>query len=124
MEEGKGRPGRPKGGKRYGGRPKGKPNKTTIEVRDAYKQLVENNLENIEGWLKAVAGYAPDKALDFMLKFSEYFIPKLNRTEVTGLNGGAIEHNVTWVVPNANQLAIEPKKEDDEDNVSEAVLVP
>ena len=33
------------------GRPKGKPNKTTAEIREAYQKLVEDNLTNMTEWL-------------------------------------------------------------------------
>ena len=53
------------------GRPKGKPNKTTAEIREAYQLLVENNLENMTLWLTDVAADSPEKAMDLMLKLSE-----------------------------------------------------
>jgi hypothetical protein len=76
-----------KGHEKIGGKKKGTPNKVTSEVREKFKELVEGNLHNIQGWLDRVATTDPDKALDFMLKFSEYFIPKLQRTELTGQDG-------------------------------------
>ncbi len=58
----------------------------------------------MERWLQRVAegdevlGLKPDphKALDIMLKMSEYHIPKLARTEISGVDGGPQEHRVTW----------------------------
>jgi hypothetical protein len=38
-------------------------------------------------WLEEVAEDDPNKALDMMLKLSEYFIPKLARQELTGADG-------------------------------------
>lgn len=84
-------------GKKIAGRKAGVPNKITGEVREAYKSFVENNIPNLELWMQRVAIKEPDKALDFMLKFSEYFIPKLNRTELTGKDEGSIL--VDWVIP-------------------------
>ena len=69
------------------GRPKGIPNKTTKEIREAYQKLTEDNLENMSIWLGQVAADSPEKALDLMLKLSEYVIPRLARTEVTGQDG-------------------------------------
>ena len=37
------------------GRTKGKPNKTTAEIREAYQKLVEDNLTNMTEWLTQVA---------------------------------------------------------------------
>jgi hypothetical protein len=75
-------------GNSYGrGRGKGTPNKTTAEIREAYQKLVDDNLDNMKVWLERVAEDDPNKALDMMLKLSEYFIPKLARQELTGPDG-------------------------------------
>jgi hypothetical protein len=86
------------------GRPKGAVNKSTKVVREAIAELLSRNSAYMDRWLQRVAegdevlGLKPDpyKALDIMLKMSEYHIPKLARTEVTGADGGPQEHNVTW----------------------------
>jgi len=69
------------------GRGKGTPNKSTAEIREAYQKLVDDNLDNMKVWLEKVAEDDPNKALDMMLKLSEYFIPKLARQELTGPDG-------------------------------------
>ncbi len=78
------------------GRPKGAVNKSTAIVRDAIANLLERNAPNMDRWLNEVAQEDPYKALDLMNKLSEYHIPKLARTEVTGAGGGPQEHVVTW----------------------------
>jgi hypothetical protein len=86
------------------GRPAGVPNKSTAVVRNAIATLLEKNVPYMDRWLQRVAegdevyGLKPDpaKALDLMQKLSEYHIPKLARTEVTGADGGPQQHNVTW----------------------------
>ena len=78
------------------GRPKGKPNKTTAEIRDAYQRLVEDNLTNMTKWLGEVAMENPEKAMDLMLKLSEYMIPKLARQEVTGADGADLFKNIKF----------------------------
>jgi len=78
------------------GRPKGKPNKTTVEIREAYQRLVESNLSNMTLWLADVAADNPEKAMDLMLKLSEYMIPKLARQEVTGAEGKDLFKNITF----------------------------
>ena len=78
------------------GRPKGMPNKATGIVREAIANLLERNAPNMDRWLNEVADKDPHKALDIIQKLSEYHIPKLARTEVTGLDGGPQQHVVTW----------------------------
>jgi len=78
------------------GRGKGTPNKTTREIREAYQNLVEMNLENMTTWLSSVAADDPEKAMDLMLKLSEYIIPKLARQEVVGSDGSDLFKNVKF----------------------------
>ena len=78
------------------GRPKGMPNKSTSIVREAIANLLERNAPNMDRWLNEVADKDPHKALDIIQKLSEYHIPKLARTEVTGAGGGPQEHVVSW----------------------------
>ena len=78
------------------GRPKGKPNKTTAEIREAYQKLVEDNLTNMTKWLGEVAMENPEKAMELMLKLSEYMIPKLARQEVTGADGADLFKNIKF----------------------------
>ena len=74
-------------GSNPGGRPKGATNKVTRDIRSAYQQLVEFNLENMSTWLADIAADNPEKAFELMIKLSEYVIPKMQRTEVTGKDG-------------------------------------
>jgi hypothetical protein len=78
------------------GRPKGTKNKNTKIVRQAFQQLTEDNLENMTIWLSQVASEDPSKALDIMLRLSEYIIPKLARTEVTGSEGEDLFKNIKF----------------------------
>jgi len=79
-------------GARRRGRPRGSPNKSTAEVREAVARLVSMNIEEADEWLSMVA-YGdeelgvkadPGKALDLLTKISEFHIPKLARTEISG----------------------------------------
>ena len=78
------------------GRTKGVPNKSTQLVREAIANLLERNAPNMDRWLNQVAKEDPYKALDLMNKLSEYHIPKLARTEVTGKDGEAQEMVIKW----------------------------
>ena len=71
-----------KGHKHGKGRPKGSENKNTKDIREAYKKLVEGNLENMTEWIKRVAEKNPAKAFELMNGLSEYILPKLQRTEI------------------------------------------
>ncbi len=84
------------GHKKVGGRSKGQTNKTTAEIRDAYQKLVEDNLTNMTKWLGEVAMENPERAMDLMLKLSEYMIPKLARQEVTGADGADLFKNIKF----------------------------
>jgi hypothetical protein len=78
------------------GRPKGLPNRSTQIVREAIANLLERNAGNMDRWLNEVAQDDPYKALDLMNKLSEYHIPKLARTEISGVDGAPQQHVVTW----------------------------
>ena len=80
-----------------GGRPKGSPNKATAAVREAIAVFAEGNAHKLQEWLDDVAkgsnGNRPDpaKAADLYLRAIEYHIPKLARTEMTGIDGGPVQ---------------------------------
>jgi len=61
---------------------KGVPNKSTTEIRQAFQLLISNELPNLSKWLEQVANENPEKALDIIIKFSDFVIPKLQRTEI------------------------------------------
>lgn len=63
------------------GRPAGSEDKVKKDVRSAYQAIVEGNLPNIENWLNVIARENPAKALDFMLKLSEFILPKMKAAE-------------------------------------------
>ncbi len=78
------------------GRPKGTKNIATKQIREAYQKLTEDNLDNMSMWLAQVAADNPEKAMDLMLKLSEYIIPKLARQEITGTDGEDLFKNVKF----------------------------
>jgi len=78
------------------GRPKGSGNIATAQIKKAYQELLEGNLENMNGWLARMASEDEGKALDFMLKLSEYILPKLARTELTGSDGEDLFKNIKF----------------------------
>ena len=69
-------------GKKFGGRTKGTPNKSTQEIRNAYQMLLENNIPNLIKWLDKIAEKDPVKAFDIIIKMSDFIIPRLSRQQV------------------------------------------
>ncbi len=78
------------------GRPKGAPNKSTQAVREAIARMAEDNADNFNLWLAQVAASSPEKACDIYLKAIEYHIPKLARTEHTGVDNAPIQLSIGW----------------------------
>lgn len=70
-------------GRKTGGREMGTPNKITKDIKEAYQHLIEANIENLDTWLNEVAENDPAKAMDIMIRLSEYVVPKLNRSSFT-----------------------------------------
>lgn len=70
------------------GRKKGSENKATKDIKEAYKLLIEANLDNMTQWIERIAATDPDKAIRILSELSEYVVPKLSRTEVK--NSGEI----------------------------------
>jgi len=92
---------RPKGIPKTGGRKAGVGNKTTVDVRNAIALIAQDNAGNFARWLNEVASEDPAKAADLYLKAIEYHIPKLARSEVSGLNGGNL---IVEIVRHANSI--------------------
>lgn len=69
------------------GRPKGLPNKATSAAREAIALFVDSNAERLTVWLDAIAEDNPEKAFNCFMSVVEYHIPKLARSELTGVNG-------------------------------------
>lgn len=78
------------------GKKPGTKNRTTKEIREAYQKLTEENLENMTLWLGQIAADDPAKAMDLMLRLSEYIIPKLARQELVGNDGEDLFKNVKF----------------------------
>lgn len=98
------------------GRPKGSVNKTTKHIREAYQKLTEDNLERMSIWISQVASEDPAKAMDIMIRLSEYILPKLARTELTGNDGDDLFKNIKFEFgPDANDTVGRQVPDDDFD---------
>lgn len=89
------------------GRPKGLPNKATLDARRAIADFVDGNAHRLTEWLDSVANGVktvdpetgeeryvvqpnPAKAFDMFQSVVEYHVPKLARTEHVGDGGGPL----------------------------------
>jgi hypothetical protein len=66
------------------GRVAGVPNKVTSVVRELFAAFVETNVEKVQELFDRVAKDDPKGALEILVKFSEFVLPKLTRTTVDG----------------------------------------
>ena len=67
-----------------GGRPKGKPNKTTAEIKEIITRIVGNQLEHIEKDLEKIRKDDPAEAMRLSSKFIDYVIPKQTKIDLEG----------------------------------------
>ena len=76
----------PKGGSR-----KGCPNKATKAAREVIQRVLDDNAGNAKTWLQQVAAKDPKGALLCYIALLEFGVPKLQRVELTGKNGGPVQ---------------------------------
>ena len=79
-----------KKGKKGGpGLPKGMPNKATAAAREAIARFVDGNADRLQGWLDEIHDEkGAEAAFSCFSSLLEYHVPKLQRTELTGKDGG------------------------------------
>lgn len=75
-------------GTRQNGRTPGTQNKTTKEIRETFKNLLENNLEQVQNDLDSLD---PKDRVLFLLKLTSFVIPTLRSIEVNEMNIKDIE---------------------------------
>ena len=73
------------------GRPKGMPNKTTEIVRRLFADILENEQENFKAALETLRINNPKEYVQVMTKLSQRFLPEVTRSELTGLDGEALQ---------------------------------
>jgi biopolymer transport protein ExbD len=69
-----------KGIRNENGRPKGSANKNTVEIRNSFQYLIENNLEQLESDLKELK---PFERIKVILELSKFVLPTMKAVEVT-----------------------------------------
>lgn len=85
-----------KGHKKIGGKQKGTENKTTRDIKEAFKNLIEMNLDNMTLWLSKVASKNPAQALFIISNLAEYTTPKQARTQIE--HSGEIKTQPTSII--------------------------
>jgi hypothetical protein len=68
------------------GRHKGKPNRVTVEFKEAVNNLISFATPQMVDWLTVVAAEDPNKALEHVYKFAQFGYPLLARTDNHNLN--------------------------------------
>ena len=84
---------------RIGGRSVGTPNKSTAKAREAIAAFVDGNAHLLQTWLEEIATderYGPKTAFECFMAVAEYHVPKLARTEHSGVDNSPIELIVKW----------------------------
>lgn len=69
------------------GRPKGVPNKTTSEIREAFANLLKGREEELNDALNKLRDKDPKAYLEMYVKISQRFVPEVSRAEITGQDG-------------------------------------
>ena len=90
------------------GKPKGAGNKVAEEIKQAFAQLLQNNVPQLEEWINRVGERDPAKALEIYTKISERFVPQLSRQEVTGADGKDLFQNVSFNFITADDESTDP----------------
>ncbi len=89
---------RPKGSKKYGGRKKGTPNKTTEETRQWLKMFLDNNQKQIEEDFKALE---PHQRLQIFERLLQYTLPKMQNVnaniDLANLSEGQLDNIINQI---------------------------
>jgi hypothetical protein len=76
------------------GRPKGKPNKTTAEIKEIITRIVGNQLERLEADLDKLRKTNPEEAMKIANKLIDYVVPKQTKIDLEG----EINHKIDKLV--------------------------
>lgn len=75
------------------GRPKGSPNKSTREIREALQYIVEKQLDKLEEAFNKVYEQDPGRFLSLYERFCNFVLPKQQQVEIS--NENAIDIHAT-----------------------------
>jgi hypothetical protein len=65
------------------GRPKGIPNKTTTEIKEAFQMLLEDNLPTLK---RDISSLEPKERVKFMLDLASFIIPKMKSVDLKSID--------------------------------------
>jgi len=74
------------------GRPPGRQNKTTEQLRNTVQTFIENNIENLQLNFDLLE---PKEKLLFIEKMLNYCLPRVQSTQLTGNDGKGLIFNVS-----------------------------
>ena len=72
---------------KHAGRPKGSPNKSTKEIREALQYMVEKQLDKLEDAFNKVYEQDPGRFLSLYERFCNFVLPKQQQVEISNENG-------------------------------------
>lgn len=75
------------------GRPKGSPNRSTEEIRQFIKNVVDNNFQRLEDDLDKMS---PTNRWIILQKLAQYFMPTLSKNDNMNHNSGEITIKVKY----------------------------
>ena len=67
-------------GKKFGGRTKGTPNKTTEEIRESFQELISGNLDKLKEDLE---GMEAEKRVKYVIELAKFVVPTLRATDLS-----------------------------------------
>ena len=68
-----------------GGRPVGSKNKNSRDIKAAFRDLVAGNIDNLDQWINEVAKEKPERALEIIIKLSDFVVPKMRNLQINSL---------------------------------------
>lgn len=86
------------------GRPKGSPNKSTKEIREALQYMVEKQLDKLEDAFNKVYEQDPGRFLSLYERFCNFVLPKQQQVEITSEEGISFKDSLKQTVENAAQV--------------------
>lgn len=83
-----------------------KPGATQPEIkmaREAIAKFCDHNSPKIQTWFDDVAAENPEKALEILYKYLEYYVPKLSRQDLSATVAGDKDNPLVVVLPSKNE---------------------